>query len=69
VNTFSRQRFIFLSSRRFFSSSDELVKRLAGLNIKAGGGLLAGFRLVYYPDEATRTITLCDFASRGSAYD
>jgi hypothetical protein len=22
-----------------------------------------------YPDETTRTITLCDFASRGSIYD
>jgi mRNA interferase RelE/StbE len=30
---------------------------------------IGDFRLVYYPDEATHTVTLCDFASRGSAYD
>ncbi len=30
---------------------------------------IGDFRLVYYPDEATRTITLCDCASRRSAYD
>jgi mRNA-degrading endonuclease RelE of RelBE toxin-antitoxin system len=27
------------------------------------------FRLVYYPDEASRTITFCGFASLGSVYD
>jgi hypothetical protein len=31
--------------------------------------LIGDFRLVYYPDEATHTITLYDFASRGDAYD
>jgi mRNA interferase RelE/StbE len=30
---------------------------------------IGDFRLVYYPDEATHTVTLCDFASRGSVYD
>lgn len=30
---------------------------------------IGDFRLVYYPDEVTHTVTLCDFASRGSAYD
>jgi mRNA interferase RelE/StbE len=30
---------------------------------------IGNFRLVYYPDEATRTITFYDFASRGSVYD
>ncbi|HSU56672.1 MAG TPA: type II toxin-antitoxin system RelE/ParE family toxin [Candidatus Dormibacteraeota bacterium] len=30
---------------------------------------IGDFRLVYYADEATHTITLYDFASRGSIYD
>lgn len=30
---------------------------------------IGDFRLIYYPDEATRTVTLCDFASRGTIYD
>jgi len=45
-----------------------------GDTVKALSGEMSGFwryrigdfRLVYYPDETTRTITLYDFASRGS---
>ena len=48
-----------------------------GDTVKALSGEMSGywryrigdFRLVYYPDEVTRTITLCDFSSRGSVYD
>jgi mRNA-degrading endonuclease RelE of RelBE toxin-antitoxin system len=30
---------------------------------------IGDFRLVYFPDEATHTVTLCNFASRGEIYD
>jgi mRNA-degrading endonuclease RelE of RelBE toxin-antitoxin system len=30
---------------------------------------IGDFRLVYFPDETTHTITLFDFASRGNVYD
>jgi mRNA interferase RelE/StbE len=48
-----------------------------GDTVKPLGGEMAGywryrigdFRLVYYPDAATRTVTLYDFASRGTIYD
>ena len=47
----------------------DTVKRLSGDMDGFWRYRIGDFRLVYYPDEATRTITLCDFASRGSAYD
>jgi mRNA-degrading endonuclease RelE of RelBE toxin-antitoxin system len=47
----------------------DTVKRLSGDMDGFWRYRIGDFRLVYYPDEATHTITLCDFASRGSIYD
>jgi mRNA interferase RelE/StbE len=47
----------------------DTVKRLSGDMNGFWRYRIGDFRLVYYPDEATHTITLYDFASRGSAYD
>ena len=47
----------------------DTVKPLSGDMAGLWRYLIGDFRLVYHTDEATRTITLYDFASRGSVYD
>jgi mRNA interferase RelE/StbE len=47
----------------------DTIKRLGGDMDGFWRYRIGDFRLVYYPDEATRTITLYDFASRGGVYD
>ena len=47
----------------------DTVKRLSGDMDGFWRYRIGDFRLSVLPDETTRTITLCDFASRGSAYD
>lgn len=47
----------------------DTVKRLSGDLDGFWRYRVGDFRLEYYPDETTRTIALCDFASRGSVYD
>ena len=47
----------------------DTVKALSGEMTGFWRYRIGDFRLVYYPDEATGTITLYDFASRGTVYD